>query len=214
MKKKLLVGLLSAAMLALNGPAAQAGLLFGHCHGCGHCKCGKYSTYLCIRPYNAFSPVCCGSVTCIGCCPMMGGMGFGMGGPEACMPSCFNGCCGPSYASSGCCDSGCLPPAGAVANGPAGQAPNAPLTPQPNGPTTPTFTAPGPTPIPTSQQWPAPLPYGYGVVQTAGYQQPYPVPQPAYYPGYYPGYNAGYYPGYYPTMPSYHVPSYWYGGSQ
>jgi hypothetical protein len=54
------------------------------------------------------------------------------------------------------------------------------------------------------------MPYGYGAVQTVGYQQNYPAPQPAYYPGY----SPGYYPGYYPTTPSYSVPSYWYGGSQ
>src|SRR5438046_6624672 len=99
MKKHFLVGYLSVAALALNGPAAQAGLLH-HC-----CGCHKCCTYLCVRPYNAFSPVCCGSVSCIGCCPMFGGMGGGMdcgpcGPVGGGMPSCFNGCC-PSYSSSG-----------------------------------------------------------------------------------------------------------------
>src|SRR5262249_42641279 len=113
MKKLLLVGLLSAAVLTLNSPAAQAGII-KRCLGRDCCKC---SMSLCVRPYNAFSPVCCGCLTCMGCCPFTGGMDGGMGcgpmGPPACMPSCFNGC-GPSCSSSGCCDTGCLPPAGAV----------------------------------------------------------------------------------------------------
>ncbi len=206
MKKRILVSLLSVAALALNGPAAQAWFGFRHC-----CGCSKYSTYLCIRPYNAFSPVCCGSITATGCCPMFGGMGFGGPGyPPPSMPSCFNSCCAPSYSSSGCCDSGCLPPAGAVAPVPNPQGQSLPPSPMPNGPGGPTFTPPNPTPMPTSQHWQAPLPYNYGVVQTAGYQQPYPVPQPAYYPGYYPGS----YPGYYPMTPAYNVPNYWYGGTR
>ena len=213
MKKRLLTGLLSVLTLALNGPAAQA--WFG-CHKCCKSKC---CMNICVRPYNAFSPVCCGNITTIGgCCPMfgggMGGMGgMGGGGPccgPSCMPSCFSGGCAPSYASSGCCDSGCLPPA---AGAPAPPAPNVPLSPMPNGPGPQNFTPPMPTPMSSnSQQVPAPMAYGYSGVQTVGYQPSYPAYQPSYYPGYYPGYTPAYYPGYSPMTPA--VPAYWYGGSQ
>src|SRR5262249_21364963 len=46
-----------------------------------------YSTFICCRPYNAFSPVCYGSICCDGCCPLQtctppcgGGWGGGCGG--------------------------------------------------------------------------------------------------------------------------------------
>ena len=56
MKRLLLVASLAVVALGLGaGRASAAGLLWKlHC-----CKCG----YFCVKPYNAFSPVCCGTVT-------------------------------------------------------------------------------------------------------------------------------------------------------
>src|SRR6185437_13302700 len=98
MKKRILVGLLSVAALLVNSTVSYA-WLFNHCCGC------KYSMYICCRPYNAFTPVCSGNISCNGCCPMMGGCC-----PSPCMPSCFSGCpspCCPPCGPSSCCDSGC-----------------------------------------------------------------------------------------------------------
>src|SRR5262249_22050002 len=140
--------------------------------------------------------------------------------------------------SSGCCDSGCLPPPGPgpgpVVGGPAAPtnagpaAPSGPpasgghLAPLPTG--APNFTPPSPIPLGgTSQYYPGAMPYGYNAIQTAAYRPNYPY-QPPYYPGYYPGYNMGYAPaynpayyggtGYYPMTPGYSAPNYWYGGSE
>jgi hypothetical protein len=95
----------------------------------------------------------------------------------------------------------------------------------PSGPNVPNFTPPNPNPLPTSQHWPATVPYNYNTVQTAayhpgyytGYQRQYyggypQVPAYGYQPAYNPGYNPGYYPVPYPAAPSYQAPNYWYGG--
>jgi hypothetical protein len=69
MKNILRAAVLSLAALAFSAPAAMAGT-FGLFTCGGHCCKG---CCFCIRPYNAFSPVCCGSVT-------MDGAGFANGG--------------------------------------------------------------------------------------------------------------------------------------
>jgi len=64
MKLKLCVlTALSLAGLALSATPASAWWL------CHHCDCNRYSTVIVCRPYNAFTPVCSGSLVCDGCCP-------------------------------------------------------------------------------------------------------------------------------------------------
>jgi hypothetical protein len=194
MRKRLVACLLSVAALAWIAPSSEAGLL--RCR-----RCHKFSTYICVRPYNAFSPVCFGHITGVGCFPFMGG---GFGGPG--MQSCFNDC-GP------CIDGAC--PGGPTGHGPGPEAlPNAPA-PEKGGPK---FVPPQPTPMTGYLNYPATMPYSYGVVQTAAYQPGYYSGYPqGYNQGYYPGYQAGYYapynPGSYPMTPPAAAPSYWYRGN-
>lgn len=128
--------LLSTAVLALvvsgvmTAPSFAGccfGLLYKHC-GC--CGCGAK---FCVRQYNAFSPVCSGTVFCDGCCPFgaCGGGGYGgyggMCGPGGCGVMPFSGTlgCGPG----GCADGACLGslPAAEPAQGTAITTPTAPL---------------------------------------------------------------------------------------
>jgi hypothetical protein len=180
---------LSLAGLALSGTTAFAGL-FGCCFR-SHC-----CTQITCRPYNAFTPICWGNLTCDGCCPSFGG-GCGFGYQACAMPT-------PVY-SSLCGDSGaCLPtttPAPAAA-------PATIAHPLPN--------------VSMANPYFNPMAYyGYGVQPTAyhpGYYNPY----QAYY-NYQAAYNAnlmrmyqagynpylmnamwqqtGYYPGYYGQQP-------------
>jgi len=174
--------------------AAAAGSASAWCNDC----CGKCCATICLRPYNAFTPVCCGSLCCDGCASMMfGGMylpnpcGAGLPGPSG-WPG-LGGWAGATY------------PYGPVASYPM-PLPNAPAAPTvvPGAPgaapsaTPPAFKAPAPTPIEstppkgdtTSQA--VPYPMAYGAVHYAGY-----------YPGYMPapGYGMPYYWGA-PTMPA------------
>src|SRR5947209_10766738 len=68
MKKLLLAGVLAVATCGLVAAPSFAGA-FGlfTCGGCCCCGCN-----FCVRQYNAFSPVCCGSITCDGCLPIAG----------------------------------------------------------------------------------------------------------------------------------------------
>ncbi len=164
---------------------------------------------ICVRPYNAFSPVCCGTICCTGCCPIQ------MGCPGPMVPPCapYMGgccpfpeyCCPPSCCSSGCCDAPSLPAPGNTPPGPGGPTP----PPPPGG-----FTPPPPTPMPSiSHYGPVAAP-----VQPAGYygypQYPYPTMPQYSYPQYnYPQYA---YPQYYPMpnpwqMPAGYAPNPWYG---
>jgi hypothetical protein len=65
MKKLLLSAFLGLAAVALTPALSQAGT-FGLFY-CGHCCCSQCN--FCVRPYNAFTPVCCGNITCMGCMP-------------------------------------------------------------------------------------------------------------------------------------------------
>jgi hypothetical protein len=184
MKKLLFLGLLSLASVAALPPSAQAWFHHLCCHHCNDC-----TTTIRVRPYNAFSPICCGTLDCVGCCPM----NFGCGQQPRCGPSCFqSACCGPqSCFTSGCCDSGCLPPAGQ----PMPQ--TAPGQPMPQGVPGQQFTPPNPQPLnPGAFMMPMQNPmaygYGYGPVQPVSYQQP--MVNPYYY------YNN-----------QQQAPSYWYG---
>ncbi len=63
MRKLLLVAALSAGAIALTAGQASAFFgLFKHC-------CGKNCANFCVKPYNAFSPVCFGSLCFDGCGP-------------------------------------------------------------------------------------------------------------------------------------------------
>jgi hypothetical protein len=78
MKKLLLSAFLGLAMMALM-PALSHAKTFGLFTGCGLCCCSKCT--FCVRPYNAFTPVCCGNITCMGCMPFApqsnyGGFGY------------------------------------------------------------------------------------------------------------------------------------------
>jgi hypothetical protein len=110
--------LLPSAILALvvSGVMTSQSFGWGCCfgliphRGCSGC-CGCGATF-CVRQYNAFSPVCSGTVFCDGCCPFgaCGGYGGGMGPVGGMMP--YSGVlgCGPG----GCGDGaalGSLPPA-------------------------------------------------------------------------------------------------------
>jgi hypothetical protein len=113
--------LLPSAVLALVVSAGMAAQSFasGCCFGlfpkcCGCCGCGAK---FCVRQYNAFSPVCSGTVFCDGCCPFgpCGGYG-GYGGPCAggmcgaggCGMMPFSGLAAPACGPMGCGDGACL----------------------------------------------------------------------------------------------------------
>jgi hypothetical protein len=199
MKKLLMLGLMSLVVL---GGSAQEGWAWGRC------GCNKYTTTLCIRPYNAFSPVAYGSIVADGCMPINlygGQLGpLGMGGCCA-PPSCFGPNYGGGCCSSGCCENGCLPAPGSFANAPTMQV--TPGQQMPQGQPGQPFTPPAPTPVPVGQSsYMVPMQptmgYGYGPIQPAGYV-------PGYQPMYNPYYNPMYY-GY--GMPNQgQMPGYWYG---
>jgi hypothetical protein len=212
-RKHWLVGLVSIAALGVAAVPCAA-CFWKHC-----CGCNKYSTYICVRPYNAFSPVCFGSICCDGCCPL-----------QACSPSCGGGCPPPSFSHPGFsapslvpCD--CAPPYpylaaappfpgygpphgmppgyGPMPHGPgpmapphgfgppAGPTPAPPpgMTPAPGGPFVPP--APKTTPPVTTTWTPSP----YGIQPVAAYCPP------GVYPGYYPYYPMGYWTSAYAPTP-------------
>ncbi|HTU93772.1 MAG TPA: hypothetical protein VMF69_27075 [Gemmataceae bacterium] len=144
MKKLLPTAVLTLVVSGLVTAQSYAGCCFGlfpKCCGC--CGCGAK---FCVRQYNAFSPVCSGTVFCDGCCPFgacgggyggyggFGGCAGGMCGPGGCGVMPFTGMlnCGPGGCGDGAC-LGSLPatePAIDAANAPA-----TPATPLPTGPT-------------------------------------------------------------------------------
>jgi hypothetical protein len=163
MKKVLSIGVLTLASLWLTPGASSAGGTFGlftqascwpfNC--CASCKC---CSTICVKPYNAFSPTCSGTLFCDGFCPL--GNPSPYGPPTSAMPGLPFGTL-PSVGS--CCDE-----------------PTAGLTP----PATPsafethrTATPPAQLPVAnTSGLWQNPVPY-HGPVQI-GYS--YPTYAPAY----------------------------------
>jgi hypothetical protein len=177
MKRLLFAAVLSVAGAVLTTGQASAGL-FNKCCGC--------TTTICIRPYNAFSPVCCGALACDGCFPFAGGPGAGQPqgwGSGYCCPSPWScGTCPSGYSGDSCgtCSSGPgMPPATAQ-----------------------TAPAPGSLPpvnnVPTMQGPPlAPMPVG---TNSGAMARPYPVQAANYWAGYYPAYNPApmqqAYPGY------------------
>lgn len=162
MKKLLALGLLSVAALGFATAPASAWWPCFPLKGC--CK-NKCCSTICIRQYNAFTPVCCGSLCCDGCCPMtFGGCNFG-GGNNCCMPN--QSCCVGGDAAC----LGQLPAPGAVAS-----------------PMMPPATAQQQAPLPNAMSYAGAMPwnpyagynpYAMSNVQPAAYQ-------PSMYPGYMP----------------------------
>jgi hypothetical protein len=146
MKKLLPSAVLALVVSGLVTAQSQAGCCFGlFPKMCGCCGCGAK---FCVRQYNAFSPVCCGTVFCDGCCPFgacggggyggYGGCANGMCGPGGCGIMPFSGiptgACGPNGCDGGYL--GSLPPSDPTSDAPG--APAAPATtasPLPSGST-------------------------------------------------------------------------------
>ncbi len=144
MKKLLPPAALALVVSAFVTAQSFAGCCFGlfpKCCGC--CGCGAK---FCVRQYNAFSPVCSGTVFCDGCCPF-GACGGGYGGYGG-FGACAGGMCGPggcgvmpfsgmmNYGPPGTCDGGflgSLPTADPAVDAPI--APEAPAAPLPSGKT-------------------------------------------------------------------------------
>lgn len=175
-KKIWVLGLLSLAGLALSGTNAFAWGLLNWCRLCKPC----HST-IHVRPYNAFTPICWGSMVCDGCappnpCAMASGHhavpGFGLASPF------HGGSCGDGNCFGGSCSGGF------------------PLMTTPVTVPGATF-APAPAPLPNTTQNGVPQPY-YGAMPNM-LPNPY-APQAGYYPAapsFYPGYGAqpvGYHP--------------------
>jgi hypothetical protein len=192
MKRKLwFAGILGCTLF---GVAAQQSWAFFGCHSC--CGCNKYSTYICCRPYNAFTPVCFGAICCQGCCPL-----------QTCAPpSCgYSPCCAPPAFCPGCMAGSGYPP---MAGGgwPAPMYAAAPYMASPEPPM-----IPPPSPPPPGYGYPPPPAHGYGYPPGPGpgYAPPAPAPAPGYTPpaptpiphqtGYGPA--NGYYPGFWPNYP-------------
>ena len=92
--KRILLGALTLIATFAAVTPAQAGRTFGLFVGCHLFRCNSCCEF-CVRPYNAFSPVCSGSITCDGVMPFASGMpglnysGYGSG-------CCQGGMCGPA----------------------------------------------------------------------------------------------------------------------
>ena len=177
MKRKILaLGFFSACCLAFFASESQAFFgLFRHC-------CHHYTTRITCRPYNAFTPICWGNLTCDGCCPSPCGVAGGqmplmMGAPPwACAA-------GPGYGDPFLAFGG-FPMMG-----------HPPMTaPMPPINNTPGFTPPTPMPLPQNPNNTMIPPIG--VSQANYYPMPYYMPMQ---------YNP------YMGMPYAPAPGYWYG---
>ena len=171
MKKLLFSAFLGLATVALT-PARSQAKTFGLFYG-GHCCCSQCN--FCVRPYNAFTPVCCGNITCMGCCmpfapqPGYGGLGYS----------------GGDFAGPGCPAPGCD---GDTIVGQVQTLPALPPPPAPGGPQTAQPTpAPAPsqpaiiTPVPGTSMAPNPS----GAVQANYRAASAPIYNPAAYYTYY-----------------------------
>jgi hypothetical protein len=194
MKKLFTFALLSLGVLGLTTGSAHAGLFDGWC--CNKWFCKKNCATLCVKPYNAFSPVAFGTLCLDGTFPL----GYGCQ-PPCYYPGGFQTMGGPMYGGPAYCYSDCgpggpvgtaqLPAPGSLQQGTALQVP-------PQAP--PGFQPPVPAPMPTAappvpQAWAVPMP-------------PNPVQPTGYQPNFYPGY------GYPQMMPNGGPvpPWYWNGG--
>jgi hypothetical protein len=213
--RSLIVTALSLAGLGASAAPASACWLWDKCFG-NKCGINRYSTVVVCRPYNAFTPVCAGSLVCDGCCPFSCPQ---LPAGANCRPLLGNPMLSMCYDPAGMAGLGGIGPVVppyAVAHGPyyphhgvhhphhGGYHPHPGAYFGGSGPQfTPggaefsdpaqQFQAPAPTPVPPGSQTRAPM--GYTV-------------QPAnYYPGYYPAYSpisSG-------APASQPAPAYWYG---
>ncbi len=172
--KKLLPSVVLALVVsgAMTAPSF-AGCCFGllGANKCGCCGCGAK---FCVRQYNAFSPVCSGTVFCDGCCPFgacgggyggYGGFGGGMCGPGGCGVIPFSG-----LAGGGCGPMGCG--AGGYDGGYLGSLPaSEPTMTDPNAPTAPATTA-SPLPSGTTSQMVNDRPIQNAAYRPASYTVP------------------------------------------
>jgi|SRR5215813_11609411 len=191
MKRFLLAAILSVGAVAITSGQASARLL--------KCRCYNKCCTVCCKPYNAFSPSCCGWINFDGCCPQFGcNQGPPQGG--------FDQYCG----DGGCGDGGCV--AGNLPGGFGGPeyvpSQGGPAGPPQNGqlpaPGTQPFQAPTPMPLPPGSgarsspvmfgppvqpiRYPPVAQYGYGY--QGGYPSPVPMGYPPMsYPVSYPGYG-------------------------
>jgi hypothetical protein len=180
MNKLFTRALLALSVLTLAAAPSFAWGTFGLFPHCGHC-CNKCN--FCVRPYNAFSPVCSGTICCDGCFPFGGGYPGGGGCSPALNYSGFPACCQGSSDES---------PVGIQGGTPSEMAE------QSCAPAQTPWMAQAPSMYPAAMQtgagypmWNAAMPYN--PMQPARYQQPY-----------YPGSNYGQVPM--------NVPAYWNAG--
>jgi hypothetical protein len=185
MKRNILALGLSACCLAYFAGDLQAWLFH-------HWKHNRYTTQITCRPYNAFTPICWGNLTCDGCCPSPCGVASGhmplmMGAPPwACGAGpCFGGGYGhdPFMGFGGHMPMLAHPPM------------HGPMPPINNAPN---FTPPTPTPLPQNPNNTMIPPIG--VSQANFYPMPYYVPMAM---------PMQYNP--YMGMPYAPAPGYWYG---
>jgi hypothetical protein len=177
MKKMLPAALLALVACGLSATSSFAGAFGLIPHGCcWGCCCG---CNVCVRPYNAFSPVVSGCLCADGCVPFSAG-GPGYGGPDG--PGCGPWGCG---GDGGCVDGGygSLPPGAVISDGPS---PGGKAQPKTSGSGSPSSAVPAPNPISALPQ---------AQLHTAGYRPAYPV-------------NAFYSPAV-PQPMMMNVPSYW-----
>jgi hypothetical protein len=181
MKRTLLYAALGLASLVMATPPVSA-KAFG-LFTCGMCCC-KSKCCVCVRPYNAFSPVMHGCLTLDGCFPFQGCCGAGCGPacgpcptlPFGGMPACGDGCCAAAPVSPGAGTAVAqLPPASQVAQSAVAARPM--------------------------------LPYGY--IQPVAYYPPYMMNPYAYYN---PMMQAGYGMGYPAMMPALGQGPWYWGG--
>jgi hypothetical protein len=164
MKKLFALALLSLAVTGWLTTPANAWWPFSCCGT-------KCCTTICLRQYNAFTPICTGKLSCDGCCPInlaCGQLGSG--------PAIFNagpGCVGGACYAGSAYNLGQLPPAALMSQ---------PLPAPTAGGVAPTYTIPPNNPLPapavpmgtTSQMAPQMMPFA-APVQPVGYR-------PMYYP--------------------------------
>lgn len=190
MKKLFALGFLSLAALGLATEQASA---WWPCFPLFNCdKCSSCTTTIKLRQFNAFTPICSGSLYCDGCAPMsLSCCRPGMDGPALFGPNCMQNCYGGFCAANG--DAACLGQLPA----PMGANPM-PMSVTPAAPNAaPAWQPPQPAPVPTTQ------PTSWNMM----YQRPmyYPV-QPVMY-------RPMYYPAYAPMMPSTGAAPYYWGAN-
>jgi len=165
MKKFIALAVLSVAGLGMSVGQASAWWFYHYC-------CNKCCTTICLQPYNAFSPVCCGNLACNGCCPMnitqgcgAPNWGYNSGGwGGSCGATGYDGCV------DGSCSVGQLPILDATQ-----QKTPAPATSAPTTTPAPAFQGPMPTPKTGPTSYIPGLSSGLAMpemIQTVGYQSP------------------------------------------